>query len=177
MELKDKLEHVHQDMLDPTTARAEHLDWLGQLCGYVGPYSLAPFTPAQKRILIAESFRFVWPYRGTRALLLFLIRLVGIEASIYYESDFILGLSRAGDPFGTPNLTYWIRVTLKYPRGSKEYKLMQRLNTLYGPVYCRSQVCYDRFYLGFSACGEPLFSPNVAQPMPVFDLSWLLLIL
>jgi hypothetical protein len=157
--LRSAIDNIPQDMLDPATAKPENLDWLAQLCGFTGEYWDTSWPVAVKRELIANSLNFVWENKGTRALLEWLIDLFGLEASVYQVGAFLAGISLVGDPIGDADsiFEYYLVVSLDYLRTSTQWKLLERLNRLYGPVYADSRVCYDGFYAGFSVVGDPIF--------------------
>lgn len=156
--LRTTIDNIPQDMLDPATAKAENLDWLAQLCGFTGDYWDSNWPVAVKRSLIANSLNYIWENKGTRDLLEWLIALFELEASVYQVGSWLAGISVVGDPIGDVEsvFQYYIVVSLDYLRTSTQWKLLERLNRLYGPVYSDSRVCYDGFYAGFSVVGDPI---------------------
>ena len=167
-ETRDKVNSFYQDFLNPLTAKPEHLDWLSGLCGYTSEYSLVEYPEAIKRQLIARAFDYVWINKGTKNLLEYLIiQSFQVDAEIYLLGNFIADVSVVGDTLGGEAFEYYIRLPLKYLRTSKTWQLTERLNRLYGPIYCHSQVLYDRFYAGFSAAGELIFTEKLGlKPRP-----------
>ncbi|NDC40620.1 MAG: hypothetical protein EBZ77_03575 [Chitinophagia bacterium] len=148
--------------LNPATADAANLDWLAQLSGYTGAYWDNLWPTAVKRTLITEAFSRVWPEKGSRALLEWVIALFGLEMRVYILGDFLAGINAAGDMLGSNSgFQYFLRVRLIYSRNSQEWLLLERLNRLYSPVYVTSQVCYQQFYAGFSVAGDPVFNSPI----------------
>lgn len=164
--------------LNPATADAANLDWLAQLSGYTGAYWDTEWPVSVKRTLIAQAFSRVWPEKGSRALLEWIIALFGLEMRVYILGDFLAGFSAAGDTLGSDSgFEYFLRVRLIYRRQGPQWALLERLNRLYSPVYVTSLVCYEQFYAGYSAAGEPVFTLPVFPPdiqtfgMLVFDMT------
>jgi hypothetical protein len=148
--------------LNPAAADAANLDWLAQLSGYTGAYWDSQWPVAVKRTLITEAFSRVWPEKGSRALLEWIIALFGLEMRVYVLGDFLAGYSAAGDTLGSDSgFEYFLRVKLIYARNGSQWALLERLNQLYSPVYVTSQVCYQQFYAGFSVAGDPVFDTPI----------------
>lgn len=159
---RDLAQNFYTTHLNPATAAAANLDWLAQLSGYTGAYWDSQWPVAVKRILIAEAFSRVWPGKGTRAVLEWVIALFGLEMRVYILGDFLAGYNAAGDTLGTDSgFEYFLRVKLIYSRNSQQWALLERLNRLYSPVYVTSQVCYQQFYAGFSVVGDPVFTSPI----------------
>ncbi len=158
---KGRIDNFYRDFLDPATALPQHLDWLGQLTGFTAEYGLATYPDAVKRQLIAQSFDFIWPNKGTRVLLEWLFSVFSLDAHIYQRGDFLAGTNKAGDMLGGDAFEYWVRVPPRYLRTSSEWKLVERLDRLYSPIYCGSPsgqtVVYEGFMAGFSIAGDPVF--------------------
>ena len=158
VETKYRVDAFYQDFLHPPTAKSENLGWLGQLCGFTAEYALTEYPETIKRQLIARSFDYIWINKGTKNLLEYLIiQVFEIDAQIYLLGNFLADVNAAGDALSGEPFEYYIRLPLKYLRTSKTWQLTERLNRLYGPIYCHSQILYDRFYAGFSAAGELTF--------------------
>ncbi len=157
MELKGKIDNLPITHLDPAAADPENLDWLAQLCGFTGEYWQTDWAVLVKRQLIANSLNFIWINKGTRPLLEWLISLFGLQVRIYLLGEFLAGINAAGDLLGGDPFNYYLLVKLAYLRNSPEWALVEKLNKLYGPVFCESRVCYEQFYAGFSVAGDPVF--------------------
>lgn len=157
METKGAIDHFERDYLDPATALPQHLDWLAQLCGFTGDYWDSDWAVPIKRQLIERSYSFIWENKGSRDLMEWLLATFGLNAQIYLQGEFLAGITRLPGTVGGDGFWYLLTVQLIYLRSSPEWKLLERLNRLYGPVYCESRVCYDQFYAGFSVAGDPVF--------------------
>lgn len=162
LDYRNTLALFYQNYLDPQTALPANLDWLAQCVGYTGEYWDTNWTVAQKRSLIANSHTFVWPHKGTLALLEYLLVLFAIAHQVYQPGQFLAGINAAGDALGGDLLEYFILLPLTYLRTSREWQLAERLNRLYMPAWCNSLVCYEQFYAGFTVAGEPVFEGTVA---------------
>lgn len=159
---RDLAQNFYTTHLNPATAAAANLDWLAQLSGYTGAYWDSQWPVTVKRTLIAEAFSRVWPGKGSRAVLEWMIALFSLEMRVYILGDFLAGYNAAGDMLGSDSgFEYFLRVRLIYARNGTEWALLERLNRLYSPVYVTSQVCYQQFYAGFSVTGDPVFDTPI----------------
>lgn len=162
MAVKAAVDNFYADYLDPVTAKAENLDWLGQLCGFTGEYWETSWSQAQKRSLIDNAFTFIWESKGTRAVLEYLLDTFSIQDKIYLLGEFLAGRNVAGDVLGGEPLEYFLLLPLSYLRTSYQWRLASKFNRLYGPVYVKSTVCFSQFHAGFSIAGDPVFDTSVA---------------
>lgn len=161
MEWKDLAQNFERDFLDPATCRVDALDWLAQLVGFTGEYWDPSWPVNIKRELIARSHQFIWPNKGAKILLQWLLQLFSIQARIYLLGQFLVGYNKVGDALGGELLRYWILMPLTYRRESPEWELVERLDRLYMPCFTdgagASRVVYEKFYVGFSKVGDPIF--------------------
>jgi hypothetical protein len=157
---KVTLENFETDFINPDTAKESNLDWLGQLSGFTGQYWDIGWTAAQKRKLIKNSHNFVWAKTGTKHLLLWLLNEVfELGATIYEINQFLLNSSLLDvQPLGGELLRYYILLPLKYSTNSQQWRLAEKLNLLFSPIYVESDVVYDQFYLNVSGLGDPILS-------------------
>jgi phage tail-like protein len=163
--------------LDPMVAPESYLDYLAFLCGLSGKYWDVKWTVPVKRSLISLAHS-LWSSRGTlRAIK----QVLNIQLSTYlYDSEGFL-VDDKGDylienpeytiwtngalrlsftlpaTFGKDDLKLWVRLPLKYQRSTQQFKEAQRTLRNYAPAIVKSGVCFERFYLGFSVLGDPLF--------------------
>lgn len=169
VEIKNKLLSFNDDFINPETAREDVLDWLGQLCGFTGEYWDKTWDTNIKRELIKNSHTKIWPYRGTVLLLQYLLDLFGIDAVVYVENVWFIGITAIGSPIGGRTLYYAIKLFVHetrdkqfYLRNSPEWKFIDKLNRLYMPCWCGSIpkngnfIHYEKFIIGVSAVGDPL---------------------
>jgi hypothetical protein len=154
---KLKADGIYTTHLNPVTADAANLDWLAQLCGFTGEYWQSTWPESAKRALIANSFDFIWPNKGTKMLFEWLFETFSVNARIYELDEFLADINSAEDLLGGSPLNYYIVVSLLYLRDSSTWRLIELLNRTYGPVYHESRVCYDDFYADFSVTGDPVF--------------------
>jgi len=168
VETKDKCTNIYTSHLNPETADTPNLDWLAQLCGFTGDYWNSTWHEYFKRSLIANSFNFIWPNKGSKILFEWLLYLFGYNARIFQLGEFLVDINIVGDLLGGRPLEYYIVVSLSYLRTSKAWEQIELLNRIYGPVYQESRVCYNAFYLGFSVVGDPVFAPGQFGSSPEF---------
>lgn len=158
MQYKAAIDNFSRDFLDPDTARSDALDWLAQNCGFTGNYWDPLWTDAQKRLLIKNSHSFIWNNKGTYRLLYWLLNTVfAIPAQIFQVGQFLADINAADDVLGGDQLQYFLLMPMTYKTTSKEWRLAERLNYLYMPVFCSSDVVYDAFYADLSAAEDPVF--------------------
>ncbi len=162
LEVKAILGHFYRDYLDPLTTKAENLDWLAQLVGFTGEYWETNWTETQKRTLIKDSLTYIWENKGTRQVLEYLLGVFAIAGRIYQLGQFLAGRNVAGDTLGGENLEYFLLLPLRYLRTSYEWRLANKTNRLYSPVFVDSRVMYSQFYCGFSVAGDAVFNASVA---------------
>lgn len=158
IELRGKLDDFPADALDPITADEANLDWLAQFAGFTGRYWSTSWPVAVKRQLIANAYEFIWPMKGTKTLIEWMIALFELDAEVYSLGAFRVNQNVIGDSIGGGSLNYWIRTPLGYLRTFPQWILLEQINQLYGPAAAESSVVYDGFYCNFSVCGDPLFS-------------------
>ena len=153
------LSNFERDFLNADTARSDALDWLAQNCGFTGKFWQADWTDAQKRLLIKNSHSFIFCNKGTYRLLYWLLNTVfGLGAQIYQVGDFLADINAADDDsLGGDQLQYYVLMPITYQTTDKAWLLSQRLNYLYMPVFCDSDVVYDAFYADLSKTGDPIF--------------------
>ncbi|MBE9178660.1 hypothetical protein IQ268_08820 [Oculatella sp. LEGE 06141] len=145
--------------LNPATCDPAWLDFLRLLCGFTGEYWDKAWSDEVKRSLIANAFDGVdiWANKGSEVVLAYLLELFDIDHEVWLGASFLVGISELPGTLGSPEWVYYLLLPLKYLRESSEFKLAEKLNRLYSPAFCDSLVCYDAFYVGFSACGDPVF--------------------
>ena len=158
VETKGKVDSFYDNYLNPQTALPEYLDWLAQLCGLTGPYWDSQWDVSVKRTLIANSYSYIWQNKGTRELFEWLFTVFALDAAILVIGDFLFDVTILDAPIGGGNLKYYIVTKLVYLRTSAQWALLEKLNALFGPVFCESRVIYEQFYFDFSVCGDLILS-------------------
>lgn len=156
--LKTKIDAIAQRQLDPDTCDSEWLDFLGALSGFVGDYWDATWPVEIKRTLVKNGLSYLWPLRGTRQVLEYMLRLFfNDQFDVWTESEFRANVSVLDAELGEPEFKYFIRLPIDFAKTGSEFRLARRLNRLYGAAYCDSDVVYDAFYADFSSAGDPVF--------------------
>ncbi len=166
VELKEKIVNFEQDFINPDTCRSDVLDWLAQHYGFTGEHWEASWPDLIKRQLIKYAPSFIWPNKGRKILLEWLLALFSINALVLTPGTFIAGINSADDLLGGEPLRYFIAMPLPskngYLRGSKQWLLAAKFNRLYMPCYCYSLLCYKKFVAGLALAGDPLL--NLEEP-------------
>lgn len=155
-ETADKLEKFYLE-LDPATAQAGNLDYLAYLVGYSGSFWRSLWPPDLKRALIAEAHTYIWPHRGTLQVIRRLLFLFGINADIWQAGTLTLPFTLPARFGGTP-MRFFVRLDITHRRSERKWKEAEGILENYAPAFVRHAVVYDRFKLGFSKLGDPLFS-------------------
>lgn len=162
VEVQQAAVNLERDLINPDTCRDDALDWLAQHYGYTGEYWDMTWPALTKRQLIKYSLSFVWPNKGRKILLEWLLSLFEINALVIIPGVFIAGVNQAGDFLGGVVLRYFIAMPLPrhngYLRGSTQWQLARQFNRLYMPCYCFSLICYKKFIAGLALAGDPLLN-------------------
>ena len=157
IQYKAAIDNFERDFLNADTARSDALDWLGQLCGFTGNFWSTDWGDAQKRLLIKNSHSFIWNNVGTERLLIWLLSVFAIDATVFSVNDFLADLSAADDDsVGGSQLEYFIVMSLVYETFSPQWKLAEKLNYLYMPVFCDSAIVYASFIADMSSANDPV---------------------
>jgi len=152
---KTLLETLYQK-LDPLVCPVEWLDYLGWLNGWSAEYWDTLWSPTVKRALIVVS-NSVWAGLGQQQILELVLGTHNIEHRIWAAKSLQLPFTLPGR-LDTPKGKLFIRLPLKYLRGSQLFKEAERTRLNFVPCTIVSKVTYEYFYLGYSAVGEPVFS-------------------
>ena len=151
-----QVEQLHTK-LDPVVAPSSYLNWLAFLVGMVHPYYSVSWADSVKRLAIANA-NSIFSNRGTLAGLGLAMSIHGFEYSLYTSDDLRLAFTfTATTKFGIIFQTAFIRLPLRYARGSYEFVEATKAVTNYTAIVTPTRVVYDAFYLGFSVFDDPLF--------------------
>lgn len=141
---KDKLDDLPRQ-LDPLTCDEEWLDYLAALCGATGNYWQKDWPELAKRIFLSESYKTIWPGKGTQEIMSFVLITLDILHVIRPKSSFILGESKVGDELGLQGWQYEIFLPSAY-FGTSVANTVIGVNDLFGPCWCVSELVYDDKY-------------------------------
>lgn len=155
VETADRLQNFYKE-LNPVTAKAESLDYLAAIVGMSKEYWDIQWSEVVKRQMIALA-PFLWKNRGT---LRSISAVLGVHGMTYrYWTDGSLRVPfPIGSKIGSSTLRIYVRLPLTYHRHGVEFREAQRTLNNYSPAVIESAVVYDKFYVGFSRVGEPVFS-------------------
>jgi phage tail-like protein len=144
--------------LNPTTCPANYLDWLAFMVGMVPPYYSYGWKEAVKRKAIVAA-NDVFKYRGTEKALRMALDVHSFTYGLYTSDDlklpFVFGNTTSR--FGKKSSTAYVQLPLKYTRNGYEFRETQKALDNYSAVATPVISCYDKFYIGFSVFGDPLF--------------------
>ena len=130
--------------LNPLDCDEVWLDFLAPLCGFTGDYWDKTWKVRAKRLLIANSFLNIWPNKGSKQVLSLVLDCFSIQHLISSRGDFIVGSSKIGDNLGIAAWEYTIYLPTIYNNGANEQlALTDKLNKLYGPLWCSSEILFD----------------------------------
>ncbi|MBD2168071.1 hypothetical protein H6G04_27170 [Calothrix membranacea FACHB-236] len=139
---KDKIDDIPRQ-LNPLTCDANWLDFLAPLCGFTGIYWDKNWLESHKRNLLFNSYTKIWNNKGSRECLSTVLRCFDIAHEIASKGDFIFGQSKLGvDPLGRSSWEYVIYLKELY-RDTPVVNLVNKLNTLFGPCWCRSEIQFN----------------------------------
>lgn len=142
--------------LDPSVCPTDWLDYLGWLNGWSDEYWDTLWSSPVKRGLIAASNK-VWSGLGQLSTLRFILDTHTIQYRIWASTSLQLSFSLPAT-FSTPKGVIYLRMPLKYIRGSRSFREAERTRQNFLPCTVLSATVYEYFYLGYSQMGEPLFN-------------------
>ncbi|MBD2256642.1 phage tail protein [Pseudanabaena sp. FACHB-2040] len=146
--------------LDPDNCDADWLDYLAPLCGWHGEYWDRAWPVTAKRTLLRNSYTLIWPSKGSQQVLSFVLTALGINHVIQQGQSFIIGVGQVGDPLGLVAWDYDIILPTSY-YGRPEAKLTERINELFGPCWCSSEILYDdKYNILYEVLGYPSGNPE-----------------
>ncbi len=156
IETKEKIESlINQVEIDQCDV--EYLPLLAMLAGFSGEYNISGYSPDTIRLLIKNSFDFIWKFKGSEQVLRFILLALDIPFEIWKSSLLIADSSTVPHILGDNNLEYFIQLPLCFKRDSFNWLETVRIIGLYTPAYTNTLVCYDCFFADQSAVGEPVF--------------------
>lgn len=156
--LKGKLDEVRDRQMDPMLCDPEWLDVLAAMAGYTGGYWDRAWADEVKRVLVRDAFTKIWSNKGSEATLRHILTTFGLSYDIWMGDSLLAGVHSVPHIVGSPEWRYVIRVSLNYLRDSYEFKLAEKINRLYGPLFTDNRVAYKQFFAGFSVANDPTFT-------------------
>jgi hypothetical protein len=145
--LKTKVDDLPRQ-LNPLLCDANWLDFLAPLCGFTDEYWDSTWKASSKRLLLANSYTLIWRDKGSKEVLSFILNALEISHDIWTGSSFILGTSRVGiNSLGVAAWDYKILLPSQYNLDGYEFKLANKVNRLFGPLWCRSEVTYKHLII------------------------------
>jgi hypothetical protein len=136
---------VSYRQVDPLVCDETWLDLLASLCGWHGEYWDRAWPVNSKRILLANSYTVIWPNYGSSSTLSFVLGALGILHVIQEGQSFIIGRDEVGEALGAIAWDYDIILPTAY-FNTPRLKLTQRIDSLFAPIWCTSQILFDDSY-------------------------------
>jgi hypothetical protein len=155
-ETSSQLESFHRE-LAPATAKPESLDYLAYLVGFSGRFWDTAWAPEVKRSLISLAHGYIWPNRGSLKVIKRLLEILAVPADLWQAGRLILSFKMPGT-FGTGALRFYVRLPISIRKSDRAWREGERILENYAPAFTKHAVVYERFYLGFSQIGDPMFS-------------------
>jgi len=128
--------------MNPLTCDARWLDYLSYLCGWTSDYWDRGWPENSKRLLLAGSYSVIWPKKGSKESLGYVLSSLTIPHVIRESGSFIIGESLVGDPLGAIAWEYDI-ILPSVLFNSKEFRTTVKINRLFGPLWCKSEIVFD----------------------------------
>jgi hypothetical protein len=142
--------------LNAATCDADWLDFVAALSGFTGEYWEKAWPVAAKRIIAQNADR-IWSNKGTKDILELILSAFNLQAEVYVTGGFYAGVTQLPGLLGSPTYQYFIYVPIVYLRTGREFRLIQKINRLFGPVFCESRVAYKGWFAGVSVAGDPVY--------------------
>lgn len=128
--------------IDPLTCDVFWLDFLAIPTGWVGLYWDTTWPESAKRLLLAASLDFIWPRKGTREVLSFVLNALAIEHVIQEGESFLIGRNEVGDALGEVAWDYTIVLPTRYQNTPVEREA-RRIDSLFGPLWCSKRLVFS----------------------------------
>lgn len=149
---KDNIDDLPRQ-LNPLTCDENWLDFLAPLCSFTGIYWDKEWNPLYKRRLLANSYKYIWSNKGSKDTLSRILTYFNIKHLIVPAGSFIFGESTVGSPLGLGAWEYTIYLPTAY-QNRPQFKLTEKLNRLFGPLWCESHIILDDKYFPGGLPGE-----------------------
>lgn len=150
-----ELEQLHTK-LKPATAPADYLDYIAALMGLSSKYYNTSWSTATKRAYLQRA-NFIFANKGTRKALDASLSIHGFEYTISTSADLMLPFTLPATFGDSSSNKVYIKLPIKYRRAGYEFSETSRALENYCSINTSVLTCYDKFYVGFSAVGDPLF--------------------
>jgi phage tail P2-like protein len=158
MSVKGTLEAL-AEALDPVNCPVGYLDYVAYLNGFSGRYWDALWTNEVKRQLVTDA-RYIWANRGKAEIVSKVLTIHGITHDVWRTGSLTLPFTLTAT-FSTPQMLTYIRLPLSYLRASTQWREAERTRKNFLHCGIKTRVVYDKFYLGFSKLGDPLFTRGI----------------
>jgi hypothetical protein len=145
--------------LNPLDCEPIWLDYLAPLLGFSSKYWKTNWEVLTKRKIL-EKANWIHSNRGSRNVIEFFLDIFVPSSYIWISDYFRAGLTVLPGFIGNLSFQYFVIMPLNYGRLSNFWKEGKKIIEDYAPAYTEGILCYDQFYAGISAAGEPTFYGN-----------------
>lgn len=141
--------------LDPEICLEADMEYVGFLLGYSERFWDNTWTVQVKRQFLTRAVE-LWRLRGTLMGIREVLAIHGIQSDVWTDGTLLLPFTMPGT-MGTPRARVFVRLPLLYLRHSPQWLEAERSRQNWLPAAIDTKVCYNKFYIGFSVLGEPMF--------------------
>jgi hypothetical protein len=145
------------EQLSPLTCEEDFLPLLAVLSGFTGEYDITNYPAEAQRNLIDQSYSFIWRYKGSQMVLLYVLQQLNFDALVWSGARLIAGETQVPHTIGKQGFKSFVLLPIKFFRQTQEWELAESIVELYSPAYSDCSLCYDAFFAGFSVAGDPAF--------------------
>lgn len=142
--------------INPATCSEADMDYVGFLYGFSGGFWDTNWSETVKRSFITNAV-LLWRSRGSIASIGSVLAIHNIQHDIFTDGLLLVPFT-IPSTLGTPKARVFIRLPLLYLRNSAQWLEAERSRNNWLSATILSKVCYNKFYVGFSVVGEPIFS-------------------
>jgi phage tail P2-like protein len=142
-------------LLQPSTATADSLDYAAYLMGFSEALWVPTWAESLKRSILQDA-NYLLRNRGNILAILRLLSLMGLSVTAWTGRSLLIPFNIPGT-FGTSSARIFLRAPLSVPRSSDEWVKAEYIRQHWVSAPIKSAVCYERFYVGYSRIGEPMF--------------------
>jgi predicted hotdog family 3-hydroxylacyl-ACP dehydratase len=140
---------------DPTLANDTSLDYAAYLMGFSeGLWNTSWTAPVKRGVLAAAND--LLSTRGSQQAISKMLTLLGSTGSLWAGSTLVFSFKMPGT-FGTNSNRAYIRMALPTSRLSYDWQQAEYVSRQWVAAPIKSGVCYQKFYLGWSVLGDPMF--------------------
>jgi hypothetical protein len=157
VESKAKIDSLDEKLCPLSCGEENFLPLLAVITGFVGEYDITNYPIEVQRNLIDQSYSFIWRWKGSEKVLLYLLGQLGFNAVVWTGARLLAGETEVPHTIGKQGFKSFILLPIKFFRQTPEWELAESIVDLYTPAYSDDRLCYDAFFAGLSVAGDPTF--------------------